>query len=565
MKNQIPILVVFFFSFQFFIPLDIYSQCLPATAQIDLDANNVAARLHAGGTLWNDGNAGKYIVPKGQGVSALYVGNLWMGGYDDNDILHFAAQDYGSIDGASRYWPGPLGDDGLIDPDNCENWDRFFTVTRQEIDGHRADWADNGAIDNAVPNSILGWPGKGNPGFMDANGFELIQSSSELAPFFDRNSNGIYEPMEGDYPLVKGDESIWWVFNDEGGGAAGASGAVRLKMEIQANAFSFNSEEGAEMTTFYEFKLLFKGDFPLHDFYLSLWVDPDLGCFQDDYIGCVPEEELAFVYNADDNDENCQGVNGYGTDIPILGIKILEPYTPGNSAPTGMSKFMFINNASVGGPSPATTDPISLDEYYNYMKGIWKDGEPLSQGGQGYEPGADAYDFAFDGNPADGTQWSECSVDAPLGDKRFLMSFGPYTLNPGDIGKLSFAVVTVPSVEYPCPDISGLIEVSNNMKALYVEKCQEILSSNIERADDGTVGVFPNPVSGIISVRINQPGLELENIKVFSVNGKMVKDTGPISGQNKNIDAGNIPDGIYFYHAMLGNGKLATGKFVVKK
>ncbi|MBK8414466.1 MAG: hypothetical protein IPL22_08125 [Bacteroidetes bacterium] len=38
--------------------------------------------------------------------------------------------------------------------------------------------------------------------------------SRVLAPFADFNSNGIYDPQNGDYPYILGDESIYSIFND---------------------------------------------------------------------------------------------------------------------------------------------------------------------------------------------------------------------------------------------------------------------------------------------------------------------------------------------------------------
>ena len=38
-----------------------------------------------------------------------------------------------------------------------------------------------------------------------------------LAPFVDQKGDGIYDPTEGDYPDIEGDQAIWWVMNDVGG------------------------------------------------------------------------------------------------------------------------------------------------------------------------------------------------------------------------------------------------------------------------------------------------------------------------------------------------------------
>lgn len=59
--------------------------CSPATKQIDMEINNVRARLLNGGDIWWDKSKGRYIVPKvvpGSGipeVSALYAGVYGLG------------------------------------------------------------------------------------------------------------------------------------------------------------------------------------------------------------------------------------------------------------------------------------------------------------------------------------------------------------------------------------------------------------------------------------------------------------------------------------------------------
>lgn len=59
-----------------------------------------------------------------------------------------------------------------------------------------------------------------------------------------------------------------------------------------------------------------------------------------------------------------------------------------------MSRFVYYNNdgSNIGNPNNA-------QQYYNYLRGIWKDGSPLVYGGNGYQTsGADSCDFMFPGD-----------------------------------------------------------------------------------------------------------------------------------------------------------------------
>ncbi len=81
--------------------------CNPATATIDLDINNVRARMMTGGDMWWDRGTGtaRYEVPKGSLKNSLFAGSVWVGGYDDQNTLKVAGQTYRQK--GNDYWPGP--------------------------------------------------------------------------------------------------------------------------------------------------------------------------------------------------------------------------------------------------------------------------------------------------------------------------------------------------------------------------------------------------------------------------------------------------------------------------
>ena len=537
------------------------AQCNPGLKQDDLDANFVSARLRAGGDLWWDLAVGKYIVPKTSQIASIFAGSLWMGGIDPSGGLHVAGQAYGAQLGNVDYFTGPLSSDGSTDFQTCLQWDKMFEVSSADILQHQADWATDHVIDGPVPQSVLRWPGRDNPHFFDIYGFDL-PAGADLAPFYDRDEDGIYDPEAGDFPLVKGDQAFWWVYNDAGGLHEETQGTP-VGMEIQATAFSYESGvDLAEVTTFYEYKLIYKGAQPLNNFYLSLWVDPDLGCWADDYIGCVPEENLGFVYNADALDENCNGLVGYQSDIPVLGVKVLKSYAPGTTTPTGMSKFMYYFNTNAGLPV-AQTDPAAALEYYNYISGKWRDGTPLSEGGSGYDTGAPAIDFAFAGNPADGNAWTECSAASAPGDRRFLMSFGPFDLQPGDVGEFAFAVIWLPSQAHPCPDITAMVNAGNEIKTFYEEQEEEMLVPATEPAAGGSVQVIPNPLTHEAILSVTSPGPALQSVQFFATGGQLVRQFEKLTGSQLTFSRNGLAGGMYFYRAVLSNGKVVAGKVVL--
>ena len=81
------------------------ADCQPGTSQLDLDINNVRARLLSRGDMWWDYSESGYEVPKGGGISTIFAGAIWVGGYDVSGNLKLAATSY-ALDGGTDYYPG---------------------------------------------------------------------------------------------------------------------------------------------------------------------------------------------------------------------------------------------------------------------------------------------------------------------------------------------------------------------------------------------------------------------------------------------------------------------------
>lgn len=75
-------------------------------------------------------------------------------------------------------------------------------------------------------------------------------------------------------------------------------------MEVQVQSFAYATNDEINDMTFYRYKLLNKATEDLLDCYFSMWIDPDLGCYADDYIGCDVKMSMAYVYNQDAVDGN---------------------------------------------------------------------------------------------------------------------------------------------------------------------------------------------------------------------------------------------------------------------
>jgi len=427
--------------------------CNPTTTQTDLDVNNVRTTIMAGADMWWNLSDAQYEVPKGGNKHSLFAGSLWIGGVDDGGQLKVAAMTYRQ--GGNDFWSGPLNvDNATISAEECTKWDKHFKIERSDVEEYYARFDIDPTY--VIPASILEWP---------AHGDQSLGQAEFLAPFHDVNGNGVYEPYSGDYPdfnvsgtnddaYLFGDQNLWWVFNDKGN-IHTESQADALGLEIHAQAFGFAADNEVNDMTFYNYKIINRSTLPLNDTYFGQWVDPDLGKYDDDYVGCDVGLGLGFCYNGDAEDD---GATGYGFNPPAIGVDFfqgpladpndgIDNDRDGTTDEVGeqiiMSKFMYFNND--GTP---TGNPNSGTDFYNYLQGIWKDNQPMTYGGDGHGGGTgsttDECDFMFPGT-SDATfpnqEWTEQTAGNIPADRRFVQSAGPFTLQPGAVNEITTGVV----------------------------------------------------------------------------------------------------------------------------
>jgi len=561
MKKLSKLLILFFAP----VLLQAQSDCGHGEAYTELDFNNIKAGLMQSGALWWDGSDGRYAAKAEEGepeVQAIFAAGLWLGGEHPDGSIRVATTIYGHGGSDNEdYFPGPIHEAlGTVLPEDCTNWDKHFKILKSEINSHLIDFANDNEID-VIDSVIYSWPGKDNPHFFDFNGYNL-PSGQDLAPFVDTNGDDIYNPSDGDYPDIKGDQAIWWVFNDIANVHTSSYGQP-INIEVQAMAYAYqNFEPTINNTTFYDFKLKYYGEETLENFQTAIWADIDLGCFTDDFIGIDTTKNMAYYYNADFVDgevfDECGAIETYGMEIPMLGIKLLE-----DSENLGVTSFVFFSNNAQGTPPPGQSDPNGLLQYQNYMSGLWQDGSPMRDTGNGYYPQlGDTTTFAFHGNPSIESEWSMCSASMsnnPELDRKTLMSSGGTPLKPGDIRELSYAVIFVPDVPHPCPDLTDICAAAD-----IVQEFEGITSSIslIEESNELNILVSPNPstVQFTISTVLNTS--LISKIEIRDIAGKLLRKENNIKSNSYTFNRNDLPAGIYFVKVINGAGRIGVEKIV---
>ena len=481
--------------------------CNPGTKQMFLEVNNVRALINNSTTQWFDLNSQNfYEVPKSDGSSSaknVYFANgLWLGGIDEFGQLKVAASSYAQ-DGYD-FWPGPIIN-GATESAICDAWNHLFEVTRQDV--------NNFLDDGTISQNLLRYPASNNPHLIDLIGADLPANESYF-PFFDINNDGTYNPYDGDYPVITGDQSIHWILNDIGNEHTKSQGDA-FGIEIKISAYAYNLPS-MDTITFYRYIVTNKSDAIYEDFKFGMWVDPDLGNYDDDFIGVDTLNNLAYVYNGDDFDE---GASGYGSNIPITGIMLLDGPHENSQGESKLGSFVFYNNDFT-----TTGHPESTIDFNNYLSAIWKNDQPITYGENGNNPNNPPTNFMYPSNPNDlsNDAWNECKVGNTPFDRRFVFSAKPITLQPDETVKFEFAVLTTFDVSYPCPDISGLQNLATEVQAFYDNEINEqLLAVNLtdKIGSEHEIKLVPNPTSNYVQI---MGDLKFSKAVLFDLQGRKV-------------------------------------------
>ena len=542
--------------------------CLPATNSNELTVNNVRAYLETNGTMWFK-EVAEYEVPKESGMTSMFCAALWIGGRDINQQLKLAAVRFRQK--GDDFWTGPLTVVGAsVDQETCSEYDKHFKITREQVEAHIAAFDENGNLidpEYVTPSIITNWP---------AHGDVSKGQSKYLAPFKDLGEDGEYNPDQGDYPyydldnelcpwteeniaaaaagtlpitpeeasgvttgmiyadhVLKGDETLYWIFNDKGAAHTESEGDP-IGLEIRGQAFGFSTNDDLNNMTFYSYEIINRSTYELTNTYFSQWVDPDLGYANDDYVGCDVARGLGYCYNGYDVDGTGQ-TWAYGSQPPAVGVDFFQgPYIDddGRDNPKfyqdsaivagycdrylesdyavdqmaingvnfgdgivdnerfGMRRFVYHNNDAT-----STGDPDVAIDYYRMLQGIWRDGIRMRYGANAHPSnGASGpeCDFMFPGT-TDPCNWGTAGVDPNISqygdggwteanvgnapyDRRFMQSAGPFTLKAGSVNYITVGIPWARASQGGAWASVELLKIADDKCQSLFENCFKVLS-----------------------------------------------------------------------------------------
>lgn len=561
-----------------------------------LTINNINAGIHSSGLLFSRGNeilgqgihnyAPHFEVPKGSGKHTFFTNNIWLGGLDNNDSLHLAGERYKQM--GTDFQPGPVSN--LYDSAYFYDWSGTWMLYQEEVEYHINNWWQEGY---SPIRSIAEWPG---------NGDLTMGQAEQLAPYYDHDNNGIYDPMQGDYPLIRGDQCILFIYNDDR--IHTETDGERLIVEIHGMAYAFDAPEDSILnnTVFIHYDLINRSDNVYYNFFFGLFADLEIGYAWDDYIGSYVKGSSFYGYNGLEIDGNGEpeayGENPPSQSVTVLAGPFMDPDSEDNpdggcdysvtgvnfgngivdDERYGLTRFTYYNNA--GGPQG---DPSIAEEYYGYLHGYWKDNTPVIFGGSGHSISYEDWSacrFMFPGE-SDPLNWgTDCEL--PIGgynqndiwwtmeneqynpsDRRGMGSCGPITFHPGEVQEVEMAYICANSYQGADSSRKLLFQYIDDLRQSVQDG--EIIVPNSEldindvMLDHQSFEIYPNPAREVIY--LSSDNIKNANYNIINILGTTVQSGSLFPDTRNEINIAGLKPGLYIIAIITEDGG-STNKLI---
>ena len=538
---------------------------LSAQHQAYLDIGNIKAIVNSNGLLFHNTatGLGGFEAPKGDSIHSIFSSTIWMSSVDtlaDRTIKSSIGHEVYGNQGEIHVGPVDIVNQKR---DTSSQFQRLWKIDQNTIDFHIANWNQS---KYTLPVSIKDWPGNGNS-----------NTAKILAPFEDIDGDSIYEPNQGEYPVILGDQAIFLIANNFKNNPIdsiyqyvpdpndprviidsifqGISTPMQIEIHMMVYAYSSSSKEVSN-SIFVNTKLFHRSNSDALDhnnFKFSTFNDFDIGGPTDDYVGTDSIRNMVYAYNSVRNDIGNLQIKGYSRNLAAQGVKYL------NSSLANSIEY---------------TDPFT--GIWRHLKRFviplqrskWINGRNLTYGGDGFTYCTDTNkltNYYFSGNPVlinDSSQWTALNwcpatslqSPSPSGDKRIIGTPNlPSQFNHSTSIEFDYAYVFAQDTGGVVASVATLQIAADSVQAFYDRN--RFVGIEKEQVNQLAFKLYPNPVKEVLIVEAELP---IQNIQIFSIDGRLIKETTNTS----EINTAKFENGIYLLRL---NSKTATGikRFVV--
>lgn len=543
-----------------------------------LNSNNVKLAVSANGAIgFNAAFTRGSWMPADADAGTIFAACPWISGTNAQGQLYLTAQYVDPTDYAWFY--GPLTQNATADSAYSENFNHVWNIKQEEINTHQAYFQSlqNGTTATLFPNGynipadFLSWPAHGDVSL----GYDF-----NLAPFHDYNNDGVYNPQDGDYPTICGDECLYLIIND-----IGNSTIPKMGNQVDMWIYAFNTPTNAAVnnTFFAKFKFTNKSTQTYFNTRISQMNDLDIGNAFNDYSATDVAYGAVYAYNGTPSDSVVVGSNAgtYGDNPPIESMLLLRgplldadltdnalyanalAQSLGSYGDQGFgfgdgivdnersglaSSVNYINSSNPILGEPGSNYPTS---FYNLMLGKHIDGSedvnPLTGNSTQYwaPSNSDTYNELV---PAT-EQFTHSDNGLPPNDMRQLGTTLPFTYEPGESNFMDLAYVFAQAAPASGMSVDALnIQYMNDVKQFFNENltdCQilemPLAVENI--APSSTFSIYPNPTSENLNITVSEAFIG-ETYSFYNNVGQLVLTNKVLSTQTS-LDVSRLSQGTY--------------------
>jgi hypothetical protein len=516
-------------------------------------------------------NLGQYTYDAGTTVPAcstremVFSSSFWIGAKNENGQVRFSGDL--SYDQITDWQAGPLEEGSAQTTTSLiSNFSRAWKLDRfmisEFIYAYSTGQVSSGVY--SIPEDILSYPG--NP---------IIGCGQYFAPYADSNQDGFYNPFDGDYPEISGDQQILSVMNDQGQHLNSLESGLGVEVWHYQSSSKCddatinidNPNNAVNNSIHHRFKIINKSTINYDSVFVGVSTITQ-SYSPGGYMGTIVDKNTQFHVSS-------AAIESYYMDgSPTYGVTVLDGplaylndgFDNDNDGEideenehcglTNSMEYRSIMHGDINGPG----------RRYPLMKSQWLGGIQLTSGGSGFNTGSPT-NHIYTGEPYSSNGWSEWSENNSAGNRTGIASAGPFILD--GLQSVDFSVLEL--FYYKPGETNGVssswlkfneyLDVSrtnytNNVDA----SCWEvILSTDDKQAFDNKLEVYPNPSSDYVFLKWNDTPNKNSNLKIYCIDGRFIQSFSVSDSQS--VDISNLDAGIYIIVAE-NNGITCTSKIV---
>lgn len=545
----------------------------PRYHQDTLSLNYFEGTMDANGNLFSQFCGGHSRLPKGIQVpnnqrhlyTFLYGAHFVFAGHKGSG-LNVAYKEFHYF---STISPGPYSNQSNGNP---ANWNKTWKLNRHEVENHIQNYNQSGYV---IPQNIASWP---------AHGDTSLGMSYQLAPFFDKNQNGQYEPQMGDFPCMPGSQAIFSVSSDGPMDSYSVSGpspfipsTSELGIEIQNYLYSFSPgyfNGQLDSVVFLRMTVINRSNEPITDFMAGLWHQSLIGDPNSQFMEYDIQRNMQMHYNGP-KDTNYFTPNTFAGAI----MMVKGPEAPPNNGIDDnlngqvdeANEDQRFGHAMRYFQTGYTSEPVFDIDYYHYMTGKWRDSTLWQYGGTGYYGGTNPPYMAkhfFPGNthPQWGVPWYDDTLNAFPGYRRGFLSVGPMDLQPNERKTFHLAFFfTWPQSGNNKAGLNQLRNTSDAIRSWWDNEGQYMNCATVLSDEEIVVQealIFPNPANEIVQVQLP---LTIHSIdwEIIDLLGRKVLE-GKSLLSNFTIDLSGLSSGTYLVQMLSGESRFRNRLIISK-